>query len=91
MSVSIANIRKRVVNIRIPLELAQLVERQFSQEDDPARGAAYIRALESVASDERLRPEDLREINEEMSRNAQKNRRNAQRYKKRVKASSSRM
>ena len=91
MSMSIADISKRVVNIRIPLELAQLVEREFSDEGDTSKGVAYIRALESVAADERLLANDMRAISREMAVNAQRNSRNSQRYKNRAKASSSRL
>lgn len=88
---SIADIKKRVVNIRVPLELAQLVERQFAGSGDSSKGAAYIRALESVAGDERLHAEDMRAISEEMARNMQRNRKSRQRYLDRAKASSSKL
>lgn len=80
--VTCPSIDKRAVNLRIPLELAELIEIHFASDDASGCSAAYIRALESVAGADPLTEEDLRLIEEERKANRLRNERALARRRK---------
>ena len=76
------SVDKRTVNLRIPLELATLVESHFSSDGASPVSRSYISALESVAGDDPLSPADLKLIEAERAANKLRNDRTLERLRK---------
>ena len=75
------SIDKRTVNLRVPLELAVLVETHYSSADTPSLSHAYISALESVTDGDKLTREDVELIEAERAANKLRNNRTLKRYR----------
>ena len=76
------DITKRTVAVRLPLEVAALVERKYAVEGDRSICDAYIRALEAAAGDCPLTKADYKEIDDEMQANLKRNQRRKVEYAK---------
>jgi len=70
---SVSDVTKRVVAVRLPLEVGELIRRKYRQEGDKSLSAPFVRALKEQTEGVRLTKADHDAIAAEMARNHKAN------------------
>lgn len=73
---SVQDVTKRIVGMRIPLELAKRITKKFAADGDRSEAQAIVRALEQQAEGVQLTATELAEVQAEMVENHKRNERN---------------
>ena len=70
---SVSDVSKRVVAVRLPLDVSELIRRKYSREGDKTLSAPFIRALREQTEGVKLTKADNDAIAAEMARNYKAN------------------
>lgn len=73
---SVQDVTKRIIGIRVPLELSMKILSKFAVDGDKSETQSFIRALEQQSEGIQLTATELAEVQAEMVENHKRNERN---------------